>query len=490
MRFERAAVMMNDGPEFIGLAREIAAGEWVTVLTHGFHPLYPFLLRVVEPLFGDWERAGVAVSVLSGAAAVVALFRLVEDTFDRRSAAIAALLLAVHPIAIEQTDVQSDPLYLALFIAAAIALWRGLERASAAWALLAGVLSGVAYLARPEGLGGIVVGVALAGVAVLGREWPLPRAARFAAALCLGAALTAGPYVAFLSAQTGSLTLTEKKSLAGVLSGGGVEARRSRPQDPLLAARPDLTPPARGVSPFRNAPPLTGWRRYTAAVARLVGVTPKALRPELVVLLLLGAFALRGRPERRGRFYLAYTVLFLLVLLGLSANSGYVSRRHLLPPAVLLFGYAAAGLLWLAGALARGLRGRIAEPRLAALLLAVFAALGLGKALRADRGNALVERRAAEWVRVQGALGEGEAVAAIKRRNAYYAGASFVDLRRVPHEALLLAYLRRERARYVIVDESERAVLEKLVAGAADAPRLVHTERDADQVAFVYEIRG
>jgi hypothetical protein len=56
----------------------------------------------------------------------------------------------------------------------------------------------------------VVVGLALAALALVRGEWSFARALRFAGALCLGAALTAGPLVAYLSARTGSLTLTEK----------------------------------------------------------------------------------------------------------------------------------------------------------------------------------------------------------------------------------------------------------------------------------------
>jgi hypothetical protein len=278
--------MMNDGPEFIGLAQQIAAGDWASVLTHGFHPLYPFLLRWVEPLTGDWERAGVLISIAAGALAVIALFALLADAFDRRVAAVGALLLAVHPIAIEQADVQSDALYLALFLTSAWALWRALARASAAWALAAGVAAGLAYLTRPEGLGTAAVGLGLAAVALARRHSSVSQAARFAAALTLGLAVSAGPLVAYLSAQTGSLTLTEKKSVASLLS-GSAGTKRVRPLDPLLAERPDLLPPARGDSPFRQGADPKGWRRYPAALAQVAGGAMGALRPELAVLLAL-----------------------------------------------------------------------------------------------------------------------------------------------------------------------------------------------------------
>jgi hypothetical protein len=179
------------------------------------------------------------------------------------------------------------------------------------------------------------------------------------------------------------------------------------------------------------------------------------------------------------------------VLFGLAANSGYVSRRHVLPPAVLSFGYAALGVAAVADGLGRlpGLGARLAPAARLALPLVLVAGLGLGKALRPDRLNALPELHAAEWVREQGGLAPDQAVAAIKQRVGYYANARFVDLRRAPHEALLLAFLRRERARYVVVDESERTELLRMLGPDAAALAPVH-EGAGDDVAFVFEVRG
>jgi hypothetical protein len=488
VRFARAAVMMNDGPEFIGLAQRIAAGDWSGVIGHGFHPLYPFALRWVEPLTGDWELAGVAVSVAAGALAVLALWWLLEAAFDRRIAALGAFLLAVHPIATEQADVQSDALFLALFLASASALWRALERVSGGWGVAAGLCAGAAYLARPEGLAALVVGCGLAALELAHRHWNVSQAARVAGALVVGGALGSAPLVVALSAQKGALTLTGKKSVASVLSAGGVERRRDRPLDPQLAERPDHVEPPRDESPLRHGAQATGWQRHPIAVARVANVSLKALRPEIALLLFWGILALRGRPGARGRFFLAWTLLFGAVLLGLSASSGYVSRRHALPPLVLLLGYAAVGAFALAAALARLCAPRLSGRAATALVVALLALAGLGKGLRADRTNALVERRAAEWLRAEKLAADGDAVAAVKRRVAWYAGAPFVDLRRVPHPALLLPYLHRERARFAIVDDEERATLLELLADQPDAARLLHTERDDSDAAFVYEI--
>jgi len=500
LRWSWTAVMMNDGPIFIRLAQQMADGDWRAALTYEFHPLYPFAVRVAQLLFGDWERAAVAVSVLAGGIAVLGLFVLLRDAFDRRVAAIGGLLLAVHPVAIEQADVQSDSLYLAFFVWSAAFLWRALSRERAVPALVAGLLAGLAYLVRPEGLGALLVGLGVLAFELARRHMRVSVAARMAGALCLGAALTMSPYVAFLSAQSGELTITEKKSLAGVLgisalrawaTTGTVEYKPPKPIDPLLAARPDLTPPPRGVRPFREKPVPTGLARYQAAARNLASATFKALRPEAALLLVLGLISARGRPGLRGLYFLTWTGLYLFVLLGLAANSAYVSRRHVFPPASLLLGYAALGVVLLSDRLARlpGLVRRIGASAAAAIPLVLVVALGLGKALGPDRGNALAERRAAEWVSAQGGLAPGEGVAAVKQRVAYYARSPFVDLRRAPHPALLLPYLRRERARYVIVDERERAVLDALVAEQRDAVELRHEERASGHDAFVYEVR-
>ena len=500
LHWSRTAAMMNDGPEFIGMAQRFAAGDWRGALSDNYHPLYSLLVAALHPLFGDWERAAAAVSVVAGALAVAALFALLRDTFDRRTAAIGAFLLAVHPIAIEFSDVQSDALYLGLFVASAAFLARAQPRASARAAFAAGAVAGLAYLARPEGLGTVVVGVGLAAYEVARRHWKVSVGARFAGALVLGAVLVMSPYVAFLSARSGTLVLTGKKPVAAVLgisalrawiTTGSVEYRKPKPLDPLLAARPDLTPPPPGVTPFRDAPTPKGGARYTSAAATLASVVPKALRPEILVLLLLGLFAARGPLSARGRLFASYTALYLFVLFGLGASAGYVSRRHVLPPATLLFGYAALGVGVLADALGRLPAGpkRLTPAARLGVVIALLGATGLGKSLSPQREDSVPERRAAEWVRASGGLAPDEAVGAIKQRVGYYAGARFVDLRRAPHEALLVPFLERERARYVIVDAGERPKLEAMLAGTPDALRLVHEEHAGRHAAYVYEVR-
>ena len=477
--------MMNDGPEFIRLAQALAAGDWRTALSHPYHPLYPAAMALAHGLFPDWERAGAAVSVIAGAAAVPALWALVRETFDARVAGVAAFLLAVQPVALELADVQSDSLYLALFVASAAALARAWLRESAGAAAWAGLLAGLAYLTRPEGVGTVLVGVGLAGLAVVRRHWTVSRALRVAAPLCAVAGIAMAPYVVYLSVQAGRPTLTAKKSVTHMM---GVTDEPAPGVDPLLAAHPELTPLPRGVRPFRDAPAPKGAATLLFAARQVPSEVAKALRSEGVLFLALGFFAARGRIGRRGELFAAYWALYLVVFFGLAATSDYLSRRHVLPPVTLLLGYEALGVGLFAQWLARfgTLAGRPAV-RLA-LPLAAVAALGLGKSLRPDRLDALPERRAAEWVRAEGGLADDQAVASIKQRVGYYAHARFVDLRHAPHPALLLEYLRRERVRYVIVDVRERDELLHLTRAEPAALALRHEESIRHSEAFVFEL--
>jgi len=490
LRWLQTAVMMNDGPEFLRLAQAISAGDWGTALAHKYHPGYPAAVAAAHLVLPNWEQAAVAVSVLAGALAVGAMYLLLRDAFGVRAARIGAFLLAVHPVAIELSDVQSDPLYLAFVLLSAALLLRAYLQERPLAAAWAGAVSGLAYLTRPEGVGTVLVGLGLAALALSQRHWSVSRALRFAAPLCVGAALVMSPYVAVVSQQTGGLALTQKKSIGQLLGLSRPAEKHAAKLDPLLEARPDLKPLPRGVRPFRDVPSATGAASLPFAAKLVVREILKALRAEGVLLLLLGFFAVRGRLEARGWFFAAYAALYLVVFFGLAASADYLSRRHVFPPASLFFGYMGVGVLALAQWLAR-LQPLASRPALrVAAPLALVAALGLGKSLRPDRVEALPERRIAQWIRAAGALAPGEAVAGVKERIGYYAGARFVDLRRAPHPDVLLEYLRRERVRYVVVDERERVELLRLTAGAPDALAELRHEEVGGHAAFVFEVRS
>lgn len=414
LRWQVTAVMFNDGPDFLRLALALGRLDFATALAHPFHPLYPLATALVDTLVGRPETAAVVVSVGAGSLAVAALHAMVRSALSPAHGLIAAGLLATQPQAIEYTgDIQSEGLYLFLFLSTAALALSALRRGSAPRAGAAGAVAGLAYLTRPEGLGLVGVAGAVAGLQVLRGQRSWRKGVGLGLALAAGFLLVASPYLGWLRVHEGHWMLSQKKSVSTLV---GIDA----PGDRSPAAS---TPPPR-PAPAKPAPEPF---RFAETLAEVADAHIRALHYGPLLLLALALFL--GRAGRARAPYGSFVAIavsgYFLLLLALAWNVGYVSARHAFVPATLLLGHAAGGAL----ATSARVYQRLSLPSAwlpAALLLLLVAGVGLGKALRPDRVESLAERRAAEWLRVQEIHVRG--VAARKQRVAWYAQAPFVDI--------------------------------------------------------------
>jgi len=498
-----APALFNDGPAFLGIAQAMAAGDWARALAHDYHPLYPFatllvqLVREAPDVAASWEASAVAVSIASGAASVVLLHALLRRMFDPGVALLGAAILAVHPTAVlHASDVQSDGLYLALFLAAALAGWVALAGRRGAIAAWAGALAGLAYLVRPEGLGPALVAGALAALRTATGRWRPRELVPFAVCLAAGALLVVTPYLVVIRVDTGAWQPTKKKSVAR-LAGAGAPYYPPEEEAPALAPPPPSAAPAAVAPAAAPAPAQARLPRPLRAAGELWRESVASIRYEILVFLALGLWARRGRPGDAGVFVGAHAALYALVLFGLAYSAGYVSKRHVLPPATLAFGYVACGVPVLGAALVAGARrvGAVAgaagagagpAPRALALGLglALLLPLALGKQLRrGGEGSTRAQRAAAEWLRAQ-PLAKGP-VAADKVRVAYYAEAPFVSLRAA--QAPLVPWLQAQGARYLIADD-EALSEQPLLAAGTNELALLHEAASGDAVARVFAV--
>lgn len=484
----RTAVIFNDGPSYLEVAARFHAGEWTSALGHAYHPLYPALTAIVAPWVGDFARAGVLVSVVAGSAAVLGLYAFLAHAFSRRVAVLGGLLLALHPYAVRfSSNVQSEGLYLAFFLAAVALSWRAVQESAALPAAGAGALAGAAYLVRPEGLGLVAAALAFSALRLFQGRTSVPDFLRVSGALAAGALFLAGPYLVQLHGDTGEWMLTRKKSVGDLVT----------PADdvpipaPGSADRPRFRPPALRRPAAREASLLPARLdfepRAVSAAVDLALVSASALHPAVLLLVGLAAVRRHGPPGERGRFLLLVTGLYGVVFYGLALNVGYLDRRHVLPPLLPLLGYAALGLPVLGRALLRVLRPR-RDPRDAAAALwlgiAFFALATLPKTWAAHDRERLATRRAAEWLAAREDL--SGPVAAEKHRTAWYAGEAFVHLARGGSHGDVDALV-RAGARFLIVDDAqtrERPALEARRARLAE----LHRESVAGRTAWVYEL--
>ncbi|HEY5024733.1 MAG TPA: hypothetical protein VII76_07135 [Acidimicrobiales bacterium] len=127
---------------------QVAAHGYPTVLSArrpyaAFFPLYPLMVRVLAPVFDhDWVASGLAVSLLTGASACLAVGALARDRAGDETGVRAGWLVAVAPGAAFLSPAYADGLALALCAGALLMLDRR------RW-VAAGLLGGVATAASP-----------------------------------------------------------------------------------------------------------------------------------------------------------------------------------------------------------------------------------------------------------------------------------------------------------------------------------------------------
>ena len=476
-------VISNDGPTFIRIAQDIVAGNWMEAFAQPQHPGYPILMAGGHVLLGDLFVSGQWISLIGGSLAVVALYCFLVQAWNRRIAVVGALLLALNPYAARlSADVQTDAVYLFLFLSSIALLYAALRERREAWSFGVGLLSGLAYWVRPEGVGVILLGVVFAGVAWLRGGWATGRVLTWVLALLVGAVSMMAPYLFALARVTQSFTFSQKKSVPLMLglvgpdgpNQGGLDLSEQFGIEEWvgvgLAVALILVLMLFWLRRIQLARvrigPVALFSLVLACLILLLVLVPSAvgvlaaafvstLRPEILLLVFIGVVSRSSRdPSARTFFVLMVLGFYGLVLLGLFLSYGYVVRRYVLPPVALLLGYASAGAWVLIGRLEQGLVGRGFSSRRAAwgafvVVLAIVVLIALPKTWRNHRSEQMAARRAAEWIGAQ-ATGPGR-LASSRFKYAWYAQREWWPLV-IAGEDLSAAALYKGGVRWILIE--------------------------------------
>ncbi|WP_414172760.1 DUF3117 domain-containing protein [Clavibacter tessellarius] len=255
-----------------GWYRDIATFGYPTVLPvdaaghvqsnpWAFMPVYPGLVRAIQDVTGaPFDVAGVAVSLVAGAGAVLVLHRLLSRSLSPSATMTAVVIVCVAPVSPMFQIAYAESLQTLLLLTALLLL---VERRYAMLAPVAVVMA----LTRPLGLA-FALALLLHGVHRLAtaRRDPFPpgeRARLVLATTAAGAAGAAWPVVAWI--RTGSITAYTDT-------------------EPLLAGRLRRVPPSRAVRGLVRRGRLLDRRRrrHRGRPGRRRGVRPHphpALRP-------------------------------------------------------------------------------------------------------------------------------------------------------------------------------------------------------------------
>ena len=436
-----------DSPLYVrmaeGLGHTVRLGE--TPAHHG----YPLLIALASAIVPGRLDPGRWVALLASLGTIALTHAVARRTLGPMSAFLAALAMALHPLAVVYGGVvMTEAPFLAV-------VWLGLWLVGGRRAFAGGLALGLSYWIRPE------AAVIVPATALLMRA--RPRARLFVLA---GAVLALLPYLVLLRAETGHWSLSPKSALVrpAFASERDAEWHTGGASAIPAHAAPGL------LSRLRETAP-TWAHSYSPTLAKHVRRLLEAWPLPLLALSLLGLARRDAWDERLA------PLACLLVIPLLTAPPDLRFAHLYLPTLVILAAAGGARLL------AWRVPGRDALAPLALALLALLVLAGgvllargpaMTLALHFDDGPMTTLAGAGERLKR-----EGRANALVMDRKAYvpfYAGMRHIQL---PDDDLdtILAYAKAQGVDYLVVEEYVAMTLRPQLKPLLDARALAHEHR-------------
>jgi len=208
----RFAVVFDE-VNYLKLGVSGALNGFSNILHPYWSPLYPFAVMISSKFIPNYEIAGRLVSIFSGSFLAVVLFFFSGKLFGKKIGYIAASLLAVYPVlAFSDTAIRPEPLYTLLIVLGMFAGWEALMRCSWIYSSLTGLLFGLCYLAKPEGIGFFIVFTIIALVVTIVNivKYSKYKHLFLIFALIFGFLIVSSPYLIYLKKSTGEWTISIK----------------------------------------------------------------------------------------------------------------------------------------------------------------------------------------------------------------------------------------------------------------------------------------
>ncbi len=153
------AVLMAQGIPYDGagygfIARDFLKGDYLKGLSSPLHPLYPFLISLISPDTPYVEITGRLISLFFGTMALIPIYYLSKEVAGLKGATFSCLFYAFHPYLTAYSGMLlSEATYWCIFTLAVYFFWTGLKKGNFFRCIISGILLGLAYLTRPEGIG-------------------------------------------------------------------------------------------------------------------------------------------------------------------------------------------------------------------------------------------------------------------------------------------------------------------------------------------------
>ena len=499
-------VIKNDSVAFMQNAKFFASGDFSSALRHDYHPLYSLIMAVLYKVVPNMELSGTIVSLFFGTLTVIVFYLIGKSVFDRKISFVSAIILAFHPYAVRfSADIISESTYFFFFISALGLGYFAITNRKLLLFALTGICSALAYLARPEGIGIIIIVASWCALKDCVKIKALWKEKLVSILILLVSFLVFSmPYLVFIKQDTGSWLLTKKKKVSYLAGLGKVLAtlrndRLVKEESDKEKDVSDLAAPVKVLDTLKNDRLVKEgsdkkknyWRdiigQITArksifkihmnGILHVIKKYVSTFHPFLFILLIIGVINwTRIDKKRFFGIYVTSIILFYLIILyrlnlthlGQGDNIyQYPSRRHLMPlviPGVFFvgLGVSVAGM-WIHEKFHNcnfivGFKELLKSTwKVQLIVLIIVVSVLLPKTLKSQRFDKYGIKVVGQWIRTNSHK-PSPVVLSDSSRNAYYAGGKHVQMYGI-NDALGVA--EAKKVDYMLIIQRDYDVIEK-----------------------------
>jgi 4-amino-4-deoxy-L-arabinose transferase-like glycosyltransferase len=472
---------------------KLAASGRINGLNHVLHgywsPFYPLVVALLAYLVPDFELAGRLVQIFSVLILILLVFSFARKKFGKPIAFVTALLLAFYTLAARfSIKAETDFIYTTLAIAGVFLAWNALECKKVWQMFVSGLLFGLAYLTRPEGIGFLMVLWGVLFLVLIYQLFDKQKILKIVAMILLsgiGFGLAAAPYIFYLHRETGTWTISTK----GTVNQQGsmyVEHMSEYQENPFHVVSEDdtklmqdeiyhignfVTRIEEQGKPVVEVSPTALLKKMAENYYKIItSALTQVMTAPLLLLMGLGLFGAVWDSQRaRLNLYLLSYVLFFWFIL---VPAFHINLRYFMPVMPLAFIWVAAGAVWFvawgSGTLQKSVpkwpAGRSAKVVAvvgltvvilgASVLPELFKRLGKAKHSTEEWAPAWEQKKAGLWLKEQGI--KSPIMMAYNHAVSFYAGNYQIkESIEIPENKIdrCLAYARHRGAKYLVLDD-------------------------------------
>ncbi len=502
-------VIKNDSVDFMQTAAYFSKGDYLRGLEHNYHPLYSFMIAIVYKVVPNMELSGTIVSVIFGTSTVIVFYLIGKNVFDQKVSFVSAIILAFHPYAVRlSADIISESTYFFFFISSLGLGFFAITNRRYLLFALSGICSALAYLARPEGIGVMIIVAFCCALKDCTKIKILWKEKLVSILILIVAFLVFSmPYLVYIKKETGDWHLTKKKYLSRM---AGIEAVfRGQNSDRFEAVDSEK----RGNSSIKVIKQTDArkpdFQKHINSILHIAKKYINTFHPFLFIFLIIGVINwTRISKERHFGFYIITVIVFYLFILyrlrittlvGEHDTFLYPSRRHLMPLVIPAIFCAGIGVYttgtWMhkkfqGSSLIVGFKELLKSTWIVQLIvLMIVVSVLLPKTLKPQRFDKHGIKEVGKWVK-EHSYKPFPSILSTYARNAYYADGEHVQMKNV-NQALTVV---QTEADYMLITYREYRVIEKelqlLVKNKKIALAYKYPENDSinKRSVFLYKI--